>query len=161
MIVVVIMGVVYSLALGSFKRAKENPFTLSIKNFREYLYTFYQKNKVELICIDRCKVCAVYVDAEKVKELTPLFDDSARFYSFDPLLGTRELAFSSLFDKDGREEEVCFRYSIYPDGVSDEMMLEYKDRVYDQPSYFGKSVMYYSIEEAIEEKRELLDKVVN
>ncbi len=161
MIVMVIMGVVYSLSVGSFQKAKENAFALSIKNFREYLYSFYQKNRVELICIDRCKECAVFVEGEKVKELKPLFDDSAKFYAFDPLLGTRELAFSSLFDKDGREEEVCFRYTIYPNGVSDEMMLEYKDRVYDQVSYFGKPVMYYSIEEAIEERRALLDKVVN
>ena len=159
MLVVVIVGLVYGLSISGLKQRSEEPFSLTLMTLPQFLQGFHQRNSVAAVCTDRCMRCDLYVDGELLKPLEPFVDDSAAFYRFDLHLGTRDVVWTSLFDEEGREEEVCFRYDIRPDGSSEEMMVLYRGEVIDYPGYFGSATRFASLEEAIDSKRELIREV--
>jgi len=83
MIVIVIVGVVYTLAINNFSRLKEQSKTLSLQTLKEYLNDIVHEESVELICLDDCSKCDVYVDGEKSKTLEDFLDDSIKVYRYE------------------------------------------------------------------------------
>ena len=133
LLVVVIIGVVYGLVISSMKKINNKEARLSFETLPSFLSTFHQQNNVSLVCIDNCRKCALYIDHEEVKEIKPFMKDQRRlnFWRFDANLGAQELRFRPMFDEDEREFDVCFRYEIFIDGSSSEMIVETKKRSYD------------------------------
>lgn len=160
MLVVLVIGLVYGFAVGSMERYTDKRHELlTLRTLPKFLQGFHHNNHVSAICIDRCKECYLYVEGSAVKSLGPFIDDSAEVYRFDTRIGTREVSWTPLYSEDGHEEEVCFRYDIFADGSASEMMVEYRDEVIDFPSYFGKVARYESLEDALESKRAVIEKV--
>ena len=153
MLVVLIIGLVYGLALNSIERAAAPSETLTLERLPEYLQQRHKQNHLALICVDRCRACALYADGEKVGEVPPVVDSDAEFYRFDYYRGSEPLAWAPLRVDEGREEEVCFRYDLYPDGSRSEMMVVAGGGVVDLPGYFETPARYASLGEAIDAKQ--------
>ncbi len=159
MLVVLVIGLVYGLAISGMERYSEKNYKLELMTLPKFLRSFHHNDHVAVICTERCKRCDLYVEGNAVKKLEPFIDDSAEFYRFDIRFDSREVSWAPLVDEDDHEEEVCFRYDIFADGTSSEMMVKHHDKVIDFPSYFGKATRYDSLDEAVESKRAVIAKV--
>jgi len=149
MIVIVIIGVVYTLALSKLQIPKTELQKPSFKTLKSYLLSFSKDNKpVELLCQKSCEECAVFSDGEKVADVKSFFDASIEFYRYDFFLGDVAL-----------NRESCFDFSIDSEGVSDQVIIVYKDKAYDYTSYFTPVKEYDSLQELKDAKEKLISEV--
>jgi prepilin-type N-terminal cleavage/methylation domain-containing protein len=160
LLVVLIMGIVYGLAVNAFTRYGERSFELSLLTLPDYLKGFHHQNHVALLCTDECRECRVMVDGSEVQKVEPFIEGPVRAYRFDTALGTRDIIFTPYFDEEGRESEVCLLFELFPNGSSSEMIIEEKKRVVDLPGYFGSPKQFDSVEEAIDYKRSVIEKAI-
>ena len=162
LLVVVIIGVVYGLVINSMKRINNKEENLNFQTLPSFLETMFQQNSVAFVCIDNCRKCSLYIDDEKVRDIEPFMKDerTLRFWHYDANLGTQELRFSSLFDEDEREFDVCFRYEIFEDGSSTEMIVETKEKSYDYHGLLHPVDSYDSLQELENSRQDELQEVL-
>lgn len=164
LIVVMIIGVVYKLALNNFKKIDENLMEVSLKNLKEYLQKLPHEKSVKILCLDKCKECKIFVDGRIVPELEESFDDflddTMKVYAYDSSFIPFEPQKSVFFNKDGVEENVCFSYEIDKNGIGEQVLLEFKGRVYDYSSPKTVVPEYDSIEDAMRYKQDLVYRVL-
>ena len=153
LIVILIIGVVYTLSIGNFKKIEDKKQKLSIENLKEYMQSFPHEKSVEFLCLDDCSGCDVLVDDEKVneKEIEDFLDKSVRVYRYNFSLGMIELE---------KDNDICFSYSIDRKGVGDQVFVEFKTKVYDFSTYLGSVPIYNSLGEAIDAKEKLIQEVL-
>ena len=132
LIVVVIIGVVYGLVIGSMKKINDKEAHLGFATLPQFVESFYQRNHVAFVCTDNCRECVLYVDGEPLKKVAAFMRDERQlhFWRYDADTGVQELLFTPIFDEDEREFDVCFRYEIFEDGSSSEMIVETKAQTY-------------------------------
>ena len=149
LIVIVIIGVIYTLVLSKLHTPKTQMQKPSFLNLKEYLLTFSQDNSaVELLCKKSCSRCAIYSNGEKIKDIESFFDASVELYRYDFFLGDVAL-----------QQESCFDFSVDADGVSDQVIIRYKQKVYDYTPYFSGVQAYSSLEELKDAKEKLIGAV--
>ena len=155
LLVVVIIGVIYGLVINSMQKVNDKESALGFESLPSFMKSFHQRNRVALICTDNCKACGLYVDGEKVKEVDPFMEEERvlRFWSFNANTGTQELRFTPIFDEDDREFDVCFKYEIFEDGSSSEMIIETEKQSYDYRGLLTPPARYSSLQ-ALEESRQ-------
>jgi len=56
------------------------------------------------------------------------------------------------FNEEGSEESVCFSYSVDKLGIGDQVIIKFRERVYDYSSYHLIPPVFESMEDAIEAK---------
>jgi len=154
-IVVVIMGIVYTLAVTNFQDLKSSSAHVSLKNLKEYLQKIPHKKSVELLCLDECLTCSVLVDSEvhsSTSAFDNIIDDSIRVYRYDFLTGMQEQTPKVYFNSEDVEENVCFSYKVDKKDVGDQVIVEFKDKVYDFTTYLDQAPIYDSLQELVEEK---------
>ena len=144
LIVIVIIGVVYTLAITKFQTIKEGGAEVSLLNLKQYLLSVPKQvgvdayETVRFLCLDDCSSCDVLVDNIKVSEdnsFDGFLDSSIKVYRYDFALGTTEVPQKIYFNTEEVEEDVCFSYEINKNGVGDQVIIEYKDYVYDYSAY--------------------------
>ena len=161
MIVIVIMGVVYTLVIDNFQKLNDKASKLSLKNLKEYLLSVPHEKSVKILCLDNCSECFLLVDGKKSNvKLNNFIDDSVKIYRYDFNLGAIQKDAQSYFNKEGVEENVCFSYEIDSEGVGDQVLVEYKKSVYDFSPYFKNTTVYNSIENAISSKQNLAEDII-
>ncbi len=151
MIVIVIIGVVYTLAISKIKapmeKKSQKPTLLTLKS---YLLGFMQDGKrVSLLCDDICKECTIYQDDKKLFNIENFIDESIESYRYEFFLGAIAVP----------KRENCFAFSVERDGVSDQIFVLYKEKVYDYMNYFEKPKVYNSLESAIAAKERAIEAV--
>ncbi len=162
LLVVVIIGVIYGLVINSMKKITNREDSLDFKSLPSFVKTFHHQNHVAFVCTDNCKTCALYADGEKVKEIDAFMakERVLRFWRFDADQGMQELRFTPIFDEDDREFDVCFRYEIYEDGSSSEMIIETQKESYDYRGLFHPVAAYASLVSLEENRQEEIQKVL-
>ena len=159
MIVIVIMGVIYTLSVTSFEQRSEEFTKLTLLNIKEFMKNQKYEKSVKILCLDDCKSCDVYVDNVKIKTLEDLLDDSVRVYRYEFLSGTREVLKDIYFNEEDVQEDICFSYSVDKQGVGDQVFVEFKESVYDFTTYLTPTKKYASLESAIEAAEQLIQEV--
>ncbi|MDF1877757.1 prepilin-type N-terminal cleavage/methylation domain-containing protein [Sulfurimonas sp. SAG-AH-194-L11] len=162
MIVIVIIGVIYTLAVSKLQNVGTQKLTPSLKNLKEYLFTYIQEDtkEVKLLCLDACESCSVYVDGVKqAKEIDSFFDESIEVYRYDFLQGAVRKEDAIIFNEEGRQEDVCFSLSVSKDLVSDPLIVVFKEKAYDYTTYFTPTKVYSHLEELLEAKEILVQEV--
>jgi len=160
MIVIMIIGVVYTLAITKLKSVGDAQITPNFLHLKEYLLEIGKGAKeVTFICLDDCSSCTIYGDGERLKEVESWFDDSVRRYYYDVLAGAMLVKERVFFNEEGVQESVCFSFSVARSGISDQVIVLYKDRAYDYTSYFDTTKVYNSLSESIDEKQNLMQEV--
>jgi len=164
LIVVLIIGVVYTIAIGNFESLKTDRLKPNLLNLKSHLYSLPHANKVKLMCLDRCKNCFVYIDEELNNEFSSEFDNfldsSVKAYRFDTNLGLMEIKKEIFFNSQDNEEEICFSYEIDKKGIGNQVLVEYKGYVYDFTQHFTNTVRYPSLGDATAAKEDQLQKVL-
>jgi len=161
MIVIVIIGVIYTLAVVKLKDAGKEKVKPSLVNLKEYLYSLDKGGEtMELLCFDDCSECSVYQDGKKIQTTKSFFDSSIKAYNYDFLQGAIEKKMPVFFNKEGVQENVCFSFKIDKDMVSDQVIVVYKNKAYDYSNYFEKTKIYDSLDEAIDDKQKLAQEVI-
>ncbi|MEA2073474.1 MAG: type II secretion system protein [Campylobacterota bacterium] len=162
MIVIMIIGVVYTLAVSKLKTVGEEKFTPSFKNLKEYLISFTKDDarSARLLCLDDCSECGVYVDGSKVTTIESFFDESVEVYRYDTLQGIVESKKPVFFNEEDVQESVCFSFETSKNGVSQQMIVAYNEKVYDYTTYFEQTLVYDSLEDLVEEKEKIAQEVM-
>ena len=149
MIVIVIIGVLYTLTLSKLQSPQQEMQKPSLTTLKSYLSHFsHDHKKVELLCQKSCDKCVVLSDGVKLQELKGFFDADVEFYRYDFFLG--EIALN---------RESCFDFSVDGDGVSDQVIIVYKEKVYDYTNYFTPVDEYDSLQELRDAKEKLISEV--
>jgi len=161
MIVIVIIGVVYTLVISKLQNFGEQKFEPNFMNLKEYLLSYMEDAKsVKLLCLNDCSECSIYKDDVKVKEIKSFFDANVMTYRYDFLQGAIEKKPDVFFNKEGVQESVCFSFSIGKDLVSDQVIVLYEDKAYDYSSYFNKTKSFDSLDDAVNDRQILNQKIM-
>ena len=161
MIVIVIIGVVYTLAVTKLQSVGEEVSTPTLATLKEYLISLNKESTpVRLLCLDDCHVCNIYRDDAKIQTLENFLDPTVSRYRYDFLQGTVLVKDEIYFNVEGRDENVCFSFAIDANSVSDQIIVVYKDKAYDYTSYFQKTEVYDSIEDFVDEKEKQTQEVM-
>ena len=161
LIVIVIIGVVYTLAVTNIQTLSEQKMTPNFSNLKEYLHSFLKEDAktARLLCLDDCSECGVYVDGSKQEMIESFFDSSVEVYRYDYLAGAQSIEPEVYFNEEDVQERVCFSYEIDKNLIGDQVMIVYKNRAYDFTTYFKETPVYDSISELIDAKEELSQEV--
>ena len=162
MIVIVIIGVVYTLAVTNIQSLAEQKMVPSFSNLKEYLHSFLKEDakRVRLLCLDDCSECGVYVDGHRQESVESFFDSSVELYRYDFLQGAQVIEPPVYFNEEDVQERVCFSYEIDKNLIGDQVMVVYKDKAYDYTTYFTQTPVYDSISELVDAKEELTQEVL-
>lgn len=155
MIVIVIIGLVYTLAVSKLSSVGEEKIEPSFLNLKEYLGSFLTEGgkSARLLCLDDCTECGVYVDGERVQKIESFFDASVEVYRYDFLLGAMRVKDAVYFNEENVQETLCFSFETHKSGVSEQLLVAYDKKVYDYTSYFEPTKVYGSLSELVEEKQ--------
>jgi len=162
MIVIVIIGVIYTLAVSKLQTVGVEKLSPSLLNLKEYLLTYIKEDvrEVKLLCLDSCESCSVYVDSVKQEEsIEPFFDASVEVYRYDFNQGAVRKKNTVFFNEEGRQENVCFSFNMNKDLISDQIIVVYKEKAYDYTRYFEPTKVYAHLEELLEAKESLAQEV--
>lgn len=144
-LVIVIIGVVYTLFIQNINKLQRTQ-SVGIEQLVDHLRKFQDKSEVKLICIDECKKCEIYVDQNRTKQYLELFKSKVVSYYIDKDGQYEEKKYAPIYD--GREElEVCFDFALYENGSVSESILEYNEKVYYFPTYFGEIEKFETLDE--------------
>lgn len=164
LIVVLIVGIVYTLAISGFdniKNAKPKPTLLNLKS---YLSKVEHKKDVKLLCLDSCENCIVFVDGELNEKFSDEFDgfldNSVKVYNFNVNTGLQVIQESVFFNSEDVSEEICFSFKIDKKGVGDQVIVEYENYVYDFTNHLGGTKKYESTSDLIDEKQKIINEVL-
>lgn len=160
MIVIVIMGVIYTLGVTSFPKKEDKVEHLSLLNLKEYLQSLEYEKEVRFLCLDECESCDILVDGDKNTTVESFIDDTVHMYRYDYLLGSVEKRADVYFNTEDVQENVCFSYTVDKQGIGDQVLVEYKDKVYDFSTYLTPTKKYASLDEAIDAKSKLVEEVI-
>lgn len=160
MIVIVIIGVVYTLAITKFQTIGEDSTHVSLKSLKVYLQKFPHTQNVKLLCLDDCSACDVLVDGKKHTTLNDFLDKSVKVYRYDFSYGVQEEKKEVYFNKDNVEKNVCFSYSVDKQGVGEQVFVEFKGIVYDFSNYLDPVGVYTSLQKAVDAKKQLTKEVL-
>ncbi len=164
MIVIVIIGVVYTLAINNFQKIEEEATKVNLHTLKEYLQKFPHAENVKFLCLNQCTSCNIFVDGEKQKDLEGVFDgmldEDIKVYRFDFNLGVVQQTPEIYFNQEDVEEDVCFSYTIDEQGIGEQVLIEYKKEVYDYSSFFGSIPIYETLQDAIDAKNKLAQEIL-
>ncbi|MEN8304246.1 MAG: hypothetical protein ABFQ64_09265 [Campylobacterota bacterium] len=132
---------------------------ITLKNLKEYLQKFKYKRDIRFLCLDDCSSCDVLVDGVKTERIDDFLDDSIRVYRYEYFSGPQEVMQDVYFNQEGVQEDVCFSYEMGRNGVGDQVLVEFKDSVYDFSTYISPTVEYASMAEALDAKQRHIEEV--
>jgi prepilin-type N-terminal cleavage/methylation domain-containing protein len=151
LIVVVIVGLIYTLALNNLEQKSEIQEPVRLSNLKDFLQKIPHQKSVRFLCLDECKSCYILSDGEHLEEydtlLDKLVDEDIEIYSYT-MRNRFELQEKGIYFTDEREyENICFSYEVDATGRGEDIFVLSQGKVYDLSSNFSKNV-YSSLEEA-------------
>jgi hypothetical protein len=155
-----IVGVVYTLVVGSFESLKDKGYNLKLENLKEYLKSYPNDDSVELLCLNDCSSCDILVDGNKSASIDNFLDSSIKIYRYEFLYGYRIEEKKLYINNQNVEQDICFSYKIDKNMVGNQILVEYKNKFYDFTPYFSGAIIYDSISAASEAKENLYNEVM-
>jgi len=154
MIVIVIIGVIYTLAISKLQSVAQQKVAPNFSNLKEYLHSFIKEDArtAKLLCLDDCSECSIYVDGVEERSIESFLDASVEVYRYDLLQGAQSLEPVPFFNADGVQKRVCFSFEVDKNLISDQVMIVYKKRAYDYTSYFSPAEVYDSLSDLVDAK---------
>ena len=164
LIVVIIIGVVYTLALNKLHQVSDPSQKLSLQTLKLFLSSLEFQKEVKVRCFDDCSSCSVYVDTKVDKALSKKFDDfiddTIKVYRYEYLSGMQEITPEVFFNTQGMQESICFSYGIDTKGIGDQVIVEYKDKVYDFTPFTKEPKVYEQLDDVITSKEKEYQEVL-
>jgi prepilin-type N-terminal cleavage/methylation domain-containing protein len=129
LIVIVIMGVVYSLVAPNLNiKSYVEQDVLNFKNIHNFLTKYSYESKITLKCTNE-DGCFIVSDGSIVEQIeNKLFKGEPVVYHYHKNLDVKE--FSRLELENLESYDVVFEYEINKDGISKDMIVEVDEKVY-------------------------------
>lgn len=130
LIVMIIVGVVYSIGLFTIDREKGASSSIKASELKSALTALDHSKKIRLVCDASCHQCRVLDARDSVIASIRLSSDGPlQRYGFDRLGELRPLG-KTLASIDNKLSMECFEFTLYPDGTSSPLILK------DNSSYY-------------------------
>ncbi len=143
LIVVMLLSLVYVVLIRSFSGGGAKTKRFDIESIKG-LYAEASPARRTLVCLKDCSECYVSEGREKFQKLNVGLH-KLKAYLVDQFSNPQRIDFGRFHD-----QPVCFRYNYYPDGSSDRMIVETDGTFYYLPTYFGNTVRYATLQEAVQ-----------
>ncbi len=126
LLVVVLISVLYGVFVHKLSTPKNKiDDALTLKNLTSYLSTLEFRRKVEVICLEPCSSCDLYIDGKKANEEGfKLFKSSPKVYFPDRFGQVRPIDFLPMLSPEGSLSQVCFHYTLRANGSGSHFALE-------------------------------------
>ena len=149
MIVIVIIGVVYTLVITKLHDVNEEKKKLSLQTLKSFMYKqIHDAQDATLICKDDCLTCKLYIDKKEVSTIENLIDASIEVYKY---------TYSQALVPQNLQE--CFVFHVNRNRVSDQYIIVFQEKVYDFTEYFQDVKVYNSLTDFTNEKEKLIQEV--
>jgi len=161
LIVVIIIGIVYTLAINSLndiKRFQEGK-KITLSNLKEQLFSYEFDKEIRIVCFDDCLTCKVIIDREKEISIDPFLDKDIVIYRYDNELAQMVREEIEPYFSSEKEERSCFSFRIYKNGSSEQIYVQKGKRVYWLGDYF-KTKVYDSLDDAKKARADLAQKAL-
>ena len=159
LIVVVIIGLIYTLALPNFASLEQKKSNLTLADLKSVLQNTPHEERIAFLCIQECKECFLEVDSQRVEDTEKRFenflDATVQRYKYEQQRGMVLLEKELYFKDENSYEELCFSYTIDKQLGGDAVYIAYGGKIYDYATAFTTPI-YNSIEE-VQEMREKLE----
>ena len=146
-------------SLDKIKAKSENHLP-TLSNLKQFLLTKKFEKEARFVCFEDCTRCSLLLDGTTKRKFSDFFDSPPKLYRYDVTFGIEQIDPDLFFDENGVQQQVCFSYRIYKNGIGDQILVEYKGSVYDYSDYFEDVKRYDSIEAAKQHKESMLQKVL-
>ncbi len=153
MVVVMIIGIVYSLVLGNFN-TKNRVSISSIENIKKALMPHWKKgHKVDLIVYDKCSKSILAINNEPMEDLELNLNNkifkNIKVYKNDLYNDKRSIAFPSI-KIENKIYKSCFRFSIFPNGSSSSYIVKSENKFYLFFPIFVNTLITNDLDSAME-----------
>jgi len=158
MLVVVIVGVVYALALSTMKvPSKTDAEAFTLATLPKYLRENFKLSDAKIICFEPCGKCSVVVDGEFLDEELSLFDKSnVRSYELSyEGYGTEKEYLP--YDVQDPYKQACFVLHKWSNGAIEEVVLESDDSFIYYKAGYDKPISYKSLAKLQDAYKQELD----
>ncbi|MDR1460731.1 MAG: hypothetical protein LBI78_03725 [Campylobacteraceae bacterium] len=150
LLVLLLIVISYGLFAQNFSVKSLEEESVKLEKLNLYLAKIGgDKNLISLRCIDNCNECRLLVNGKDINTTLNIFekDNAVNAYYYD---GRRleKLVFDDYYINEYKREKVCFRLDVYPNGSSDELVLEYKRKAYLFENYIEDGRVFDSIASA-------------
>ena len=148
LIVIVIVGLVYSVGFSTFDVSKPKAKALTPLNLKKTIVSSeFFKGHATLMCVDKCKTCYLRRDVSSPFQAYSNKIDLAgiKAYTIDSSDSLRQLEYERYDDK-----KICLVMDFYNNGSSTQIILENEKGTYFLPAFFGDAKKFDSPEDAKE-----------
>jgi hypothetical protein len=153
MVVVMIIGTIYALVLGSFD-PKKSVKIVTLQYIKDALFPYWTKGiKVEFVVYDKCRKAALLVNDEIKEDIetninTDMFK-GIKVYKADRHNGDREITFTPILIEN-RLHKVCFRFTLFPNGSSSSYVAKSGKKFYAYFPYFKETYLTTKLDDALD-----------
>lgn len=155
LIVILLISILYGLFIQNIDFSQKGE-SYKFSEIKSFLLTYQdpaEKKKTTLICYDRCRQCGVFQEGKKIDDaFTPTGKMEVFTMAKDGVLEEVEYPRMEL---ERHDYDVCLKYSLYPNGSSDRLIVTYGDAAYLFHPYFQKTEILSDAHEAQEKLLEL------
>lgn len=149
LVVMIIIGVVYSIGVFTLKKEKTFTATMSVLTLKTTLVALSASSDIRMLCDTSCHECRIYSGNAKVLSTLQLDSDSAIYrYGFNRFGELKRLG-----DVVGRTErglrQGCFELSLRPDGSTSPLILKSNQKFYAYTPLGGSKPYITDSEEAL------------
>lgn len=135
-LVIFIIGLIYSLIGISFDRFHSKDDNFKFENLKELLKNNQSNDTVKLVCYDLCQKCVIFKESKIIKDKIELkLDENLEVFKLDEFGDFREIEFNARFIGE-HLENICFEFKLYPNGSSSEYIVHNFGKYYIFDSYF-------------------------
>lgn len=123
-VVVIIVGILYSLAIFTFKNEKATPPAMNLSSIKTTLLSLSEQREIRMHCDASCEECSIFDHTGKVlTTLTLVSDTPVHRYGFNRF-GELQRWGNAVVSNDGRLTQGCFDVTLSPDGAITPFILK-------------------------------------
>lgn len=161
MIVIIIIGIIYGVFVQNIGVLEEEKKGFKFENLKEFLIRYQKDNTVSIICLEEdlkgCSDCRIYFDGKPTESKINLKPEITVWY-LDPQDILEKKDYGTIIHNNDYVKK-CFEYSLYPNGSSSEMIVEYQNKTYLFFPYFQPTQIFNDPNDARLHLLDLRDKI--
>jgi len=148
LIVIALIGIVYTAGFSTFSISKSKPKALTPLNLKKTIINskFFQ-GQATLLCVDKCRTCYLRkgLTSPFTKYSSSIDLKGIKAYTIDSSDSLRRIEYERYND-----QKICLIMDFYNNGSSTQIILEDKKGAYFLPAFFGEAKKFDSPEDAKE-----------
>jgi len=143
LIVIMIISISYMLVFSSMQKASTEPKALTPLNLRLSLLDNNITGDREFLCINNSAKCFIYQSNNMIPYAHKISLKDIEVYKVNSEDNTYKVDYGRF-----KDEKISFRFKIYANGSSSQMIIKKGNKFFYLPTFFGKPQIVSSLDEA-------------